>query len=369
MKILVTGAKGFIGKNLAYALRNSGYDDILEFDVDTDGEKLGDYCANCDFVFHLAGINRPENNKEFKTGNVEFTQTLLDLLRANNNDCPIMYASSIQAIWDNDYGRSKKQAEDLILDYESNTGVHALIYRFPNIFGKWCRPNYNSAVATFCHNIANDLPIVISDRSYVMNLAYIDDVTAELIKALSGEENRDGSYCYVPVTYTEKLGVIADYISSFPDMRNCLAVPDQSNPLLKKLYATYLSYLPQDSFKYPLTMHSDNRGSFTEFLRTPNRGQVSVNVSKPGIVKGNHWHDSKHEKFLIVSGQGVVRFRKPDKSDIFEIHASSEKLEVIDIPPGYTHNLENTGSTDMVTLIWASEAFDPKNPDTHYLEV
>lgn len=369
MKMLVTGAKGFIGRNLVFALKNNGYDDILEYDVDTDIELLSDYCNNCDFVFHLAGVNRPDNNEEFKAGNVDFTQTLLNTLKVSKNTCPVMYASSIQAIWDNDYGKSKKQAEELILEYGAQTGARTLIYRFPNVFGKWCRPKYNSAIATFCHNIAHGLPITISDRNYVMNLVYIDDVVAELLKAIGGEENRDGNYCYVPVTYTEKLGTIADYISSFPDMRKCLDIPDQSNLLLKKLYAAYLSYLPRESFQYTLSTHHDNRGSFTEFIKTPDRGQVSINVAKPGIVKGNHWHNTKNEKFIIVSGQGVVRFRKIDECEITEVHASASKFEVIDIPPGYTHNLKNTGSTDMVTLIWASEVFDPENPDTYYLEV
>jgi len=369
VNILVTGSKGFIGKNLICALKNKGYNNIFEFDIDTEPTLLGEYCAKCDFVFHLAGINRTQNIDDFNEGNVGFTEKILILLKQNSNKCSFMYASSIQAELDNPYGNSKKEAEDLILNYGDETKAKTLIYRFPNVFGKWCNINYNSAVATFCHNTANNLPITISDRNNVLNLVYIDDLVAELINALEGKESRDKKYCFVPVTYTEKLGVIADKITNFSKCRYELTVPDQSDPLTKKLYSTYLSYLPKNGFKYPLNMKRDERGSFTEFLRTDDRGQISVNVTKPGITKGNHWHQSKNEKFLAISGEGVIRLRLWQSTEIIEINISSDILEVVEIPPGYTHSIENTGKNDLVTLIWANEPFDPDNPDTYYLEV
>ena len=369
MRILVTGAKGFIGKNLVCALKNNGYKEILEFDIDSERESLGEYCGSCDFVFHLAGVNRPQNNDEFRTGNYDLTEDILKLLRESGNKCPFMYASSVQAEFENPYGKSKREAEEIILRHTADMESKALIYRFPNVFGKWCRPNYNSAVATFCHNIANNLPIIVNDRDTVLNLVYIDDLTDELLKALENEESRDGDFCFVPVTHTEKLGVIADTIRNFPNCRSDLSIPDHSEALVKKLYSTYLSYLPEEKFKYPLKMNIDGRGSFTEFIRTPDRGQISVNVIKPGIVKGNHWHDSKNEKFLAVQGKGVIRFRLPDNANVFEVEVSGGNLEVVDIPPGYTHNIENTYDTDMVVVIWVNEPFDPDNPDTYYLEV
>lgn len=369
MKILVTGAKGFIGKNLIAQLKNKEYTDIYEYDIDTDPNLLDSYCKEADFVFHLAGVNRPKETSEFMEGNFGFTSTLLDTLKKYNNNCPIMISSSIQAKLDNPYGQSKKAGEDLIFAYGKETGAEVLVYRFPNVFGKWCRPNYNSAVATFCNNIANDLPIQVNDESYVMNLVYIDDVVEELINAVESNATMEGAFCEVPIVHTITLGEIAKLLYSFKESRQNITVANMSDAFAKKLYSTYLSYLPKDKFSYPLTMHSDNRGSFTEFIRTPDRGQVSVNVSKPGITKGNHWHHTKNEKFLVVSGKGVIRFRRIDSDEIIEYFVSSDKMEVVDIPTGYTHNIENLGDTDMVTVMWVNECFDPEKPDTYYLEV
>ena len=302
-------------------------------------------------------------------GNFGFTSRLLELLQMHKNTCPIVLSSSIQAALDNPYGRSKKAGEDLLRAYGERTGAKVMVYRFPNVFGKWCRPNYNSAVATFCHNIAHDLPITINDPSVKMRLVYIDDVVAELIAALKGEPHEQDGLCSVPVVHEILLGEIVELIRSFRASREARCVPDMSDPFTQKLYATYLSYLPTDAFSYPLTMNVDQRGSFTEMIRTEERGQVSINVSKPGITKGNHWHHSKNEKFLVVSGEGVIRFRKIDSDEVIEYFVSGEKLEVVDIPTGYTHNIENLGKTDMVTVMWASECFDPNKPDTFYLEV
>ncbi|MGB4386396.1 MAG: capsular polysaccharide biosynthesis protein CapF [Caldicoprobacterales bacterium] len=369
MKILITGAKGFIGKNLVAELKNRNYTDIFEYDKDTDPDLLDKYCKEADFVFHLAGVNRPKDESEFMEGNFGFTSTLLEKLKKYGNICPVMISSSIQAKLDNPYGRSKKAGEDLLFNYSQETGARVLVYRFPNVFGKWCRPNYNSAIATFCHNIARDLPIIVNDPKNVLNLVYIDDLVNELINALEGKENRVGDFCEVPVVYTVTLGKIVELIYSFKKSREELSIPDMSDEFTKKLYSTYLSYLPEDQFSYELKMNVDNRGSFTEFIRTLDRGQVSVNISKPGITKGNHWHHTKNEKFLVVSGNGVIRFRKIDSDEIIEYFVSGDKLEVVDIPPGYTHNIENLGDTDMVTIMWANEPFDPQNPDTYYLEV
>lgn len=369
MKILVTGAKGFIGKNLISELRNRNYTDIFEYDKDTDIKLLDEYCREASFVYHLAGVNRPTDQSEFMEGNFGFTSALLDTLKKYSNKCPVMLSSSIQAELDNPYGRSKKAGENLLFAYGKETGAKILVYRFPNVFGKWCRPNYNSAVATFCNNIANDLPIQVNDPKVVMNLVYIDDVVEELISALTGKENKSGGFCEVPVVYNTTLGRIVDLIYSFKGSREERSIPDMSDGLTKKLYSTYLSYLPEDKFSYTLKSNIDNRGSFTEFIKTPDRGQVSVNVSKPGITKGNHWHHSKNEKFLVVSGKGVIRFRKIDSEEIIEYCVSGEKLEVVDIPTGYTHNIENLGDTDMVTIMWANECFNPEKPDTYFLEV
>jgi len=369
MKILVTGSKGFIGKNLIAELKNRGYEDIFEFNRDTDKSLLNKYTKECDFVFHLAGVNRPKNEEEFMKGNFGFTFELLELLKKHNNKAPILITSSIQAERDNPYGRSKRAGEYLVFTYGKNTGAKVLVYRLPNVFGKWCRPNYNSAIATFCHNIAHDLPITMNDPSVVMNLVYIDDVVEEFIRALNGNENRAGDFCEIPIVHTITLGEIVDLIYSFKRSREERSIPNMSDEFTKKLYSTYLSYLPKDKFSYELKMNVDNRGSFTEFIKTLHRGQVSVNISKPGITKGNHWHHTKNEKFLVVSGEGVIRFRKIDSDEIIEYYVSGDKLEVVDIPPGYTHNIENLGDTDMVTIMWANEPFDPDKPDTYYLEV
>lgn len=369
MKILVTGAKGFIGKNLIARLRNIGYYDIFEHDIQTHPLLLDTYCKEAQFVFHLAGVNRPKEQDEFMKGNYGFTSVLLDALKKHSNNCPIMMSSSIQAEMDNPYGRSKKAGEDLLFQYSKETGAKVLIYRLPNVFGKWCRPNYNSAIATFCYNISRGLPIKVDDPSTLMRLVYIDDLVSELVNALSGREQRDGDLCKVPQEYTITLGEIVDLLYSFKRGREDLSVPDLSNDFIRKLYSTYLSYLPTDLFSYQLTMNLDNRGSFTEFIKTPDRGQVSINICKPGVIKGNHWHHTKSEKFLVVSGKGVIRFRKIDSDKIIEYFVSGDKLEVVDVPPGYTHNIENLGDTDMVTIMWANEQFDPENPDTFFLEV
>lgn len=369
MKILVTGAKGFIGKNLIAELRNRKYDDIFEYDRDTESFLLDGFCKEADFVFHLAGVNRPKEQSEFMEGNFGFTSDLLNSLKKNNNTCPVMISSSIQAELDNPYGESKKAGEELLFNYGKETGSKVLVYRFPNVFGKWCRPNYNSAVATFCHNVAHDLPIKVNDPNVVMNLVYLDDVVNELINALEGKENKVDLFCEVPVVHTSTLGKIVDLIYSFKKSREDRSVPNMSDAFTKKLYSTYLSYLPEDQFSYDLKMNVDQRGSFTEFIKTPDRGQVSVNISKPGITKGNHWHHTKNEKFLVVSGLGVIRFRKIDSDEVLEYFVSGDKMEVVDIPTGYTHNIENLGDADMVTIMWANEPFDPQTPDTYYLEV
>jgi len=370
MKILVTGAKGFIGKNLIAELKNQNFTEIYEYDLDTDPTKLDSYCRDAGFVFHLAGVNRPKNQDEYLKGNFGLTSELLNTLKKHNNKCPVMVSSSIQAILDNPYGKSKKAAEDLMFDYSRETGAEVFVYRFPNVFGKWCRPNYNSAVATFCHNIAHGLPIQVNDRNTVLNLVYIDDVVNELINALNGNPNiKDDGYCYVPVVYTKSLGEITDLIYSFKSSRDDFSVPYMADDFVKKLYATYLSYLPEDKFSYPLKMNIDQRGSFTEIIRTIDRGQFSVNIIKPGITKGNHWHHTKNEKFVVVSGKGVIRFRKVGSDEIIEYYVSGDKVEVVDIPTGYTHNIENIGDTDLVTFMWASEPFNPEIPDTYFDKV
>lgn len=380
MKVLITGAKGFVGKNLVAQLKNiqEGKDkisklspdlEIYEFDVDTDLSLLDQYCKDADFVFNLAGVNRPENEEDFMNGNFGFASILLDTLKKYNNTCPIMISSSTQANTDNLYGLSKKAGENLMFEYSEETGARVLVYRFPNVFGKWCKPNYNSAVATFCHNIAHDLDIQVNDRNYQMNLVYIDDVIVEMIRSLIGQESKDGQYCKVSVTHEITLGEIVDLLYSFSESRENLSVANMKDAFAKKLYSTYLSYLPEDQFSYPLKMNVDDRGSFTEMIRTPDRGQVSVNISKPGITKGNHWHHTKNEKFLVVSGNGVIRFRKVGEDKIHEYFVVGDKLEVVDIPVGYTHNIENLGDTDMVTIMWVNEAFDTNKPDTFFLEV
>jgi len=369
MKLLVTGAKGFVGKNLITELMYRGYNDIFEYDLDTDPALLEQYTRECEFVFHLAGVNRPQNEAEFMKGNFGFTSILLDSLKKYNNKAPVLITSSIQSEMDNPYGKSKKAGEELMLSYSEKTGARVYVYRLPNVFGKWCRPNYNSAVATFCHNIANDFPIQVNDPTVTMKLVYIDDVVWEFINALNGQANNQGTYYGVEPVHTVKLGEIAELIKSFRESRDQKNIPDMSDEFTRKLYSTYLSYLPKDQFSYPLKMNVDNRGSFTEFIKTPDRGQVSVNISKPSITKGNHWHHSKNEKFLVVSGRGVIRFRKVDSDEVIEYYVSGEKLEAVDIPTGYTHNIENLGDTDMVTIMWANEQFNPEKPDTYFLEV
>lgn len=369
MKILITGANGFVGKNLTAELRNRGYSQLYLYDIDTQPGLLDAYTRDCEFVFHLAGVNRPEKTEDFLTGNFGFTSTLLEKLKQNGNKAPVLITSSIQALLDNPYGISKKAGEDLIRQYGTENGVKTYIYRLPNVFGKWCRPNYNSAVATFCHNIAHDLPIRVNDPSVQMTLVYIDDVVAEFCHAMEDKPYMQDGFCSVKEQYKVLLGDIARTIESFRDSRANLSVPDMGDPFTKKLYATYLSYLPAGAFSYPLRMHTDLRGSFTEFLKTPERGQVSINISKPGITKGNHWHHTKNEKFLVVSGNGVIRFRKIDEEKVCEYFVSGDKLEVVDIPVGYTHNIENLGPGDMVTVMWACEPFDPQNPDTYFEQV
>lgn len=368
MKVLVTGAKGFIGRNLITELERREGVSVLLFDIDTPMELLETYCTECDFVYNLAGVNRPEHVEEFMEGNFGFATNLVETLKKHGNNCPVMNSSSIQAALENPYGKSKKAGEDMMFAYGKETGAPIYIYRFPNVFGKWCRPNYNSAVATFCYNIAHDLPIQVNDRNTVMHLVYIDDVVEELLLALDSHPhvNADG-YCYVPTEHEITLGEIVDLLYSFRESRKTLLIPDmRENGIEKKLYSTYLSYLPENGFAYPLVMHEDARGSFTEILKSVDRGQVSVNISKPGITKGNHWHHTKNEKFVVVSGRGVIRFRKHGSEDIIEYHVSGEKLEVVDIPTGYTHSIVNEGDTDMVTIMWCNECFNPGKPDTIY---
>lgn len=369
MKILVTGAKGFLGKNLIADLKNRGYKDIMEFDIDTDKSMLDKYSGECNFVFHLAGVNRPKDEKEFMEGNFGFTSELLDLLKKHNNKAAVLITSSIQAERDNPYGRSKKAGEDLLFNYSRETGADVLVYRLPNLFGKWSKPNYNTVVATYCFNIARDLDIQVNNPDSQLNLCYIDDVLDEFIRALEGTPTMQHGYCSVPKDYNIKLGLLAETIKSFKESRNNLSIPYMEDELTKKLYSTYLSFLPEDDFSYDLNMHSDNRGSFTEFIRTPDRGQVSVNVSKPGITKGNHWHNTKNEKFLVVKGKGLIRFRKVGSDKVIEYKVSDEKLQVVDIPTGYTHSIVNIGDTDMVTIMWVNECFNPEEPDTYFLEV
>lgn len=367
MNILVTGAKGFIGKNIVSQLKTQNFSNIYECDVHTDNSLLELYCKECDIVFHLAGINRPNDDSEFMKGNFGYTSLILDMLKNNNNKCPIIFTSSTQANIQNLYGNSKKAGEDLLFKYSEETQAKTIIYRLPNVFGKWCKPNYNSAIATFCYNIANNLPIKINDPSVSINLVYIDDVVKEFI-SLIGTNKKSGFYD-ISCTYNENISTIVEQIYLFKQSRESKCVPDLSNQFTKKLYSTYLSYLPEDLFSYRLDMNIDNRGSFTEFIKTKDRGQVSVNISKPNIIKGNHWHNTKTEKFLVVNGKGVIRFRRIDSDNIIEYFVSDENLEVIDIPPGYTHNIENLGSSDMVTLMWANEQFNPDVPDTYFLEV
>lgn len=369
MNILVTGANGFVGKNLCEQLKIDKDVNLFTIDVDSSRDELISAAENCDFIFHLAGVNRPKDESEFKKGNCDFTKELLDILEECGNTPVIAVSSSIQALLDNPYGKSKKAAEDLIFEYSKKTGARTVVYRFPNVYGKWCRPNYNSAVATFCNNIANDLPITVNDPSVMMHLVYIDDVVEELLSVLRCQEHVKDGYGFVPCVTDIALGEIPKLLYYFKESRKSLRLPNLCNPFEKKLYSTYLSYLPEDGFSYPLLMHEDERGSFTEFLKSDERGQVSVNISHPGIVKGNHWHNTKNEKFLVVSGEGLIRLRKIGTDKVCEYAVSGSKLEVIDIPCGYTHSIANVGEEDMVTVMWVNEVFDPNHPDTFYEEV
>ena len=371
LPILITGYAGFVGKNLVAELKNQGYENLLLFERDDTPETLARYASQASFVIHLAGINRPKDPSEFYSGNAGLTEVLLAELEKAANKAPVLVTSSVQAALDNDYGKSKKQAEDAIFAHGDKLGSPVYVFRMEGVFGKWCRPNYNSVVATFCHNIARDLPIQVRDPAFELPLVYIDDVVRCILDALDGKVQKDAEgICRIHPVHSVTLGRLAELLYSFKESRQSLAVPALApDSFEKKLYSTYLSYLPTDTFKYPLTMHTDERGSFTEFLRSPERGQVSVNISKPGIVKGNHWHHTKNEKFLVVKGQGLIRLRRIDSQEVLEYPVSGDKLEVVDIPVGYTHSIENVGSEDMITVMWANEAFDPDHPDTYFLKV
>ena len=398
MKVLVTGSNGFVGKNLVASLKNirDGKDrtrsffveEVYEYDIDTDPSLLDTYCKDCDFVFNLAGVNRPKDNGEFMQGNFGFASTLLDTLKKHNNTCPIMLSSSIQATLigrygTSDYGKSKLAGEELFFDYSKETGSKVLVYRLPNLFGKWCRPNYNSAVATFCNNIANDLDIQVNDRSSELELLYIDNLVEEMLSALTNDEhhcnydglnivdNNTGKYCYVPTTHKATLGEIVDLLESFKNQPNTLVMPEiPNNSFAKKLYSTYLSYLSKEKTIFDLKMNKDDRGSFTELLKTENCGQFSVNISKPGITKGQHWHHSKWEFFIVVSGKALIQERRIDSNEVIEFEVSGDNIQAIHMLPGYTHNIINLSDTqDLVTVMWANEAFDPNHPDTFFEEV
>ena len=382
MNILVTGAKGFVGKNLCEAIKNirDGKDktrpllkieNLYEFDIDTDISLLDEFCKNADFVFNLAGVNRPQNTSEFMAGNFGFADTLLAKLRQYSNNCPVMISSSTQALLDNDYGKSKKAGEDLLFEYGENTGAKVLVYRFPNLFGKWCRPNYNSAVATFCNNIANGLDITVNNRETELTLVYIDDLVDEMLNALEGRENRDGKFCKVATEHKVTLGEIVDLIYAFKEQPVTLLMPEiPSGSFQKKLYSTYLSYLPKEKASFELKMNIDDRGSFTELLKTEKCGQFSVNISKPGITKGQHWHNTKWEFFIVVSGKGLIEQRKIGSDEVMRFEVSGDKIEAVHMLPGFTHNIINLSDTeDLVTLMWANEQFDQNHPDTFFEKV
>jgi len=399
MRILVTGAKGFVGRNLCEALKNLRdgkdktrpslkIDEVWEYDIDSVYEQLQDWCQKANFVFNLAGVNRPKETSEFMEGNFGFASTLLDTLKKYGNQCPVMLSSSQQAsltgrFGNSEYGRSKKAGEDLFLNYQEKTGAKVLIYRFPNLFGKWCRPNYNSAVATFCNNIANDLPIQVNDPSVEMELLYIDDLVEEMLDALQGREHRcefdglevitssEGRYCYCPVTHHVKLGEIVDLIHHFAEQPKTLMIPEiPEGSFAKKLYSTYLSYLPKEKVAFPLKMNVDDRGSFTELVHTLNSGQVSINISKPGITKGQHWHNTKWEFFIVVAGHGLIQERKIGTDEVIEFEVSGDHIQCIHMLPGYTHNIINLSETEnLVTVMYCNEIFDPNKPDTFFEKV
>lgn len=364
MKILVTGSNGFIGKNLCETLKIKEYE-VIEFDVST-VTTLQECVSQADFVIHLAGVNRPLSSEEFYNGNTNLTYKLIEILKEDGRNLPLLLSSSIQAEKDNDYGKSKKMAEDLVFEY-GKTGAEVFVYRLENAFGKWGKPNYNSVIATFCYNVANDIEIIVNDPNAVVPFVYIDDIVNSFINCINTKGSN--TYLYVRPSYKKTIGEVASLIKSFKKSRKDLSIPNMEDNFSKKLYSTYLSYLKEDDFGYSLDMKKDDRGSFTEFIKTKERGQVSINISKPGITKGNHWHHSKNEKFLVVKGSGIIRFRKIGYDEIIEYKVSDKELRVIDIPTGYTHNIENIGDEDMVTVMWANEVFDPNNPDTYYLEV
>lgn len=398
MKILVTGAKGFVGKNLCCALKNIKdgkdrtrpalhIDAVYEYDLDGTAEELDKYCEEADFVFNLAGVNRPKDPAEFREGNFGFSSTLLNTLKKHKNKCPVMLSSSIQATligrYDGEYGRSKKAGEELFFAYAKETGAKVLVYRFPNLFGKWCKPNYNSAVATFCYNTAHDLPITVNDKAIELELLYIDDLIAEMLDALEGKEHRcefdgtatipteNGRYCAAPITHKETLGEITALLEKFKNQPKTLLMPEiPDNSFAKKLYSTYLSYLPKEKTAFPLKMNVDARGSFTELLKTEKCGQFSVNISKPGITKGEHWHNTKWEFFIVVAGHGLIEQRAVGSDEVLRFEVSGEKIEAVHMLPGYTHNIINLSDTeDLVTLMWANELFDPAHPDTFFEKV
>ena len=396
MKILVTGARGFVGKNLCAQLKNIrdgkarcygdlSVTEIYEYDIDSTAEELERYCKDCDFVFNLAGVNRPQNTEDFMRGNFGFASTLLDTLKKHGNKCPVMLSSSAQAsltgrFGNSEYGRSKKAGEDLFLKYGEENGVRMLVYRFPNLYGKWCRPNYNSAVATFCNNIANDLPITVNDPTVELELLYIDDLVNEMILALKGEEHRcefngldvipntNGRYCYCPVTHKATLGEIVDLLHTFANLSSSLMIPEiPEDSFAKRLFSTYLSYLPKEKAIFDLKMNTDNRGSFTELVHTLNCGQVSINISKPGITKGQHWHNSKWEQFIVVSGHGLIQMRKEGTDEIINYEVSGDKIQSVIMLPGYTHNIINLSDTeDLVTVMYCNEIFNANKPDTYF---
>ncbi len=365
---LVTGANGFVGRNLCSSLELREDVKVLKYDINNTKQDLEEYLKQADFVFHLAGVNRPKNDGEFITGNANLTQDIVDILKSNGKSTPILLSSSIQAQKDNPYGKSKKMAEDAVLEYGKT--ATAYVYRFPNLFGKWSRPNYNSVVATFCHNIAHDLPIQINDENYLLPLCYVDDVVRECMKCLDGKKRiaSDG-FCHAETTYQITLGELAEKIRSFKEIRETSVIPDMADNFTRILHSTYLSYLEEDNFSYFPTLHSDDRGWLFELIKQPHAGQIFVSLTKPGITRGNHYHHTKVEKFAVAQGEAVIRFRKIDSDEVLEYRVSGDKPEIVDIPPGYTHNIENIGDTDVLTLFWSCELFDPDNPDTYYLSV